>query len=86
MAKKKMTPAQAAAARRPDDWEAPQPNRKPKEEKLDIDDDLRPTGIKDSLKKVASYGIPFVIAFVVAGIAAPFIAAFFVKLFNNPPI
>lgn len=75
MAKKKMTRAQAAAARRPDDWEPPQPNRKPAQKKPAVED-MRPTGLKDSLKKTFSIGIPFIILFVVMAIAAPFIVIY----------
>ena len=76
MAKKKMTRAQAAAARRPDDWEPPQPNRKPTQKKQPAVEDMRPTGLKDSLKKTFSIGIPFIILFVVMAIAAPFIVIY----------
>lgn len=79
MAKKKMTPAQAAAARRPDDWEPPKTKSKPSKEKQAIDE-IRPTGIKDSLRKLTSVGLPFVILFVVMAIVAPFIVIYMSQL------
>lgn len=80
--KKKMTPAQAAAARRPDDWVPPQSNQKSSKAKADV-----PVGTKAVTKSVTSKSnrrmyIIFAIVFVLAAIAAPFLVIFVSKLFG----
>ncbi|MBE6464325.1 MAG: hypothetical protein E7003_03245 [Eggerthellaceae bacterium] len=74
--KKKMTPAQAAAARRPDDWESPQSNQKPSK-----------AGAKATKDVVTDKGnrrtfVIFAVIFIVAAIAAPFIVIYASRLFG----
>ncbi|MBQ9041368.1 MAG: hypothetical protein IJ111_00970 [Eggerthellaceae bacterium] len=68
MAKKKMTPSQAASARRPDDWEPPKtaPTKKKEKAKSEPLDAATDRGISKLMA-------PFVVLFVLAAIAAPFI-------------
>ena len=75
--KKKMTPAQAAAARRPDDWVAPE-SAKPAKEKA-----KKPPATSSGLLRsgVSAGGsrrmaIGFIILFVAMAIVAPFIVIF----------
>ncbi len=75
MAKKKMTKAQAAAARRPDDWEPPQNAPKKKAREIEIPSTSPPTSLND--KEGWKPFVPFIILFVVMGIAAPFLVVFF---------
>ncbi len=67
MAKKKMTPSQAASARRPDDYVPPKSAPAKKEKaKTDPFDAATDSGINKLMA-------PFVILFILAAIAAPFI-------------
>ena len=80
--KKKMTPAQAAAARRPDDWVPPQSNQKSSKVKANV-----PVGTKAVTESVTSKSnrrmyIIFAIVFVLAAIAAPFLVIFVSRLFG----
>lgn len=76
MAKKKMTPAQAAAARRPDDWEPPQTNEKPsKKKKVELHSGASVID-EYSSKENRKTAIGFIVLFVVAAIAAPFIVIY----------
>ena len=69
--KKKMTPAQAAAARRPYDWEPPQKYLKPKKTNSSATSN-------DSIasKSNRKMWLILVAVFVVAAIVAPFIAIY----------
>lgn len=92
MAKKKnMTPAQAAAARRPDDWEPPQPSKKELERaeakaamKKAESVNVSRRGLFQSLKDndMLKVGIPFIILFVVMAMITPFIIIGVNSLFN----
>ena len=83
MAKKKMTPSQAAAARRPEDWEPPENAKKSdvkKASKVDM-------GLKNVKKGAEDKGtrkiyLGFIILFVIMGLAAPFLVVFFSNLFG----
>ena len=79
MAKKKMTTAQAAAARRPDDWEPPQTAPKETKAKKAKNVNLNNNYIKEYAKKDSGYRglfIFFIILFVVMAIVTPFIIIF----------
>lgn len=83
MAKKKMTPAQAAAARRPDDWEPPQnANKSAKQKKAKVDVGpstiMKQAGSKDNRKMY----LGFILLFVVMAIAAPFLVIGVSSLFG----
>jgi len=76
MAKKKMTRAQAASARRPDDWEPPQNTPKKstatKQAKSSGSDFTQSVTSKENRKTFIIFGI----LFVAMAIAAPFIVIF----------
>ena len=82
MAKKNMTKAQAAAARRPDDWEAPQPA--PKKVKSKPIAKVDPASVKNQVNNSANKKLIvfFCILFVVMGVSAPFLVVFFSQLFG----
>ena len=75
MAKKKMTKAQAAAARRPDDWEPPQVTSKKIDKRINQNLDVGP----DKVRKEIETGdnrklyILFIFIFILAAIVTPFI-------------
>lgn len=80
--KKKMTPAQAAAARRPDGWASSQNSGKSAKVKADV-----PVGTKAVTESMTSKSnrrifIVFAIVFILAAIAAPFLVIFVSRLFG----
>lgn len=82
MAKKKMTAAQAAAARRPDDWEPPQ-NATPAKRKEPTLHSAASV-MRDSTKKENKrMWAGFIVLFVAAAIAAPFLVIYFSRLFGT---
>ena len=82
MAKKKMTAAQAAAARRPDDWEPPQ-NATPAKRKDEVKLHSATSVMRDSTKSENKrMWVGFIVLFVAAAIAAPFLVIYFSRLFG----
>lgn len=80
--KKKMTPAQAAAARRPDGWESSQGNHKSSKASVRVN-----AGTKSTTDAVTDKGnrrtfIIFAVIFIAAAIAAPFIVIYASRLFG----
>ena len=83
MAKKKMTPAQAAAARRPDDWEPPQNEKKSDVKKASkVNVSLKNVKREAEDKGTRKMYLGFIILFVIMGAAAPFLVVFFSNLFG----
>lgn len=83
MAKKKMSPAQAAAARRPEDWEPPENAKKPDVKKASkVDMGIKNVKRQAEDKQTRKVFLGFIILFVIMGLAAPFLVVFFSNLFG----
>ena len=85
MAKKKMTPSEAAAARRPDDWVSPEAERQAakqseKTQKVEVGSSTMRRAIKDEGNR--GLYIIFIIIFVAMGVAAPFLVVYFSQFFG----
>ena len=79
MAKKKMSPSEAAAARRPDDWVSPEAERQAarqveKAKNVEIGSETMRRAVKDESNR--GIFIFFIALFVFMGVIAPFLVAY----------
>ena len=86
MAKKKMTPSEAAAARRPDDWVSPEAERQAaKKEEKPVKVDVGPKNLREAAKDDTNRGLYllFIAIFICMGAAAPFLVVYFSQLLGT---